>query len=66
MDDIIQELKNRGVVNIGITLNPENPPTHEQAISGVKQLLRHYLDGDYSVVDGIGDSHEFENISSIE
>ena len=66
MDDIIQELKNRGVVNIGITLNPENPPTHEQAISGVKQFLRHYLDGDYSVVDGIGDSHEFENISSIE
>jgi hypothetical protein len=53
MEEIVSELKQRGVVNIGITLNPENLPTHKQAVHAMKHLLRHYLDGDYTVIDKI-------------
>ena len=53
MDEIISELKRRGVVNIGITINPENPPTHKQAVHAMKHFLRYYLAGDYTVVYNI-------------
>lgn len=67
MEEIISELKQRGVVNIGITLNPANLPTHKQAVHAMKHFLRYYLAGDYTVVDKIENEMGNENgISSPE
>ena len=58
MDEIISELKNRGIQSITLTFNPDHHHGHPIMIAATKHFLRQYLDGDFSLITNIEELDE--------